>query len=140
MSNKKYTVEIADSTGHSVVEMTKQEISDKVKSSKGSWLFVDNRLVDVDILSEVDLNTDSKVRIMPGIVGGMKNGTIRVEVADSTGHSVVDMSRNDLVKMSLADGSWVFVNDQLVSAHEIAKMNFNDDTKVRAMPGLIGGV
>ena len=26
MSNNKYTVEIADSTGHSVVEMTKQEI------------------------------------------------------------------------------------------------------------------
>ena len=140
MSNKKYTVEIADSTGHSVVEMTKQEISDKVQSSKGSWLFVDNRLVDVDILPEIDLSTDSKVRIMPGIVGGMNNEKIRVEVADSTGHSVIDMSRNDLVKMSQTNGSWVFVNDQLVSAHEIAKMDFDNETKVRAMPGLIGGL
>ena len=122
------------------LKMTKQEISDKIQSSKGSWLFVDNRLVDVDILPEIDLSTDSKVRIMPGIVGGMNNEKIRVEVADSTGHSVIDMSRNDLVKMSQTNGSWVFVNDQLVSAHEIAKMDFDNETKVRAMPGLIGGL
>ena len=54
---------------------------------------------------------------MPGIVGGMNNEKIRVEVADSTG-LCIDMSRNDLVKMSQTNGSWVFVNDQLVSARD----------------------
>ena len=45
MSEKKYIVEIADSTGHSVVEMTAPEIVEKATESDGSWIFVDNRLV-----------------------------------------------------------------------------------------------
>ena len=70
MSDKKYIVEIADSTGHSVVEMTAREIVEKTNEAKGSWVFVDNRLVETKEIENMEISTDSKIRIMPGITGG----------------------------------------------------------------------
>ena len=39
-----------------------------------------------------------------------------------------------------AQGSWVFVNDRLVNAADVAAMNLADDSRIRLMPGLIGGL
>ena len=63
-----------------------------------------------------------------------------VEIADASGHSTVQMTQRELAdKASQTQGSWVFVNDQLVSAADIADMNLDAGSRVRLMPGLVGG-
>ena len=42
-------------------------------------------------------------------------------------------------KANQTQGSWVFVNDQLVSAADIAGMNLDAGSRIRLMPGLVGG-
>ena len=71
MSDKMYRVEIADATGHSVVEMTKTEISEKARSTEGTWVFVDDRLVSADEIDNLEMADDASVRLMPGLVGGV---------------------------------------------------------------------
>ena len=140
MSEKKYIVEIADSTGHSVVEMTAPEIVEKATESDGSWIFVDNRLVNANELEDMDIATDSKIRIMPGIGGGLEEEpTYTVEVADSTGHSVVEMTKPELVETANTQGTWLFVDDKMVSATELQSMNIETSSRLRSMPGLVGG-
>ena len=63
-----------------------------------------------------------------------------VEIADKSGHSVVEMTQEQIVEESQrAAGTWVFVNDQLVSAADIAGMNLEAGSRIRLMPGLVGG-
>jgi len=59
MSDKMYRVEIADATGHSVVEMTKTEISEKARSTEGTWVFVDDRLVSADEINNLEMADDA---------------------------------------------------------------------------------
>ena len=66
---EKFTVEIANMTGHSVVEMTREEIQETAKQA-GAWVFVDNTLVSATEIAEVELNQDTSLRVLPGIVGG----------------------------------------------------------------------
>ena len=142
MSDKKYIVEIADSTGHSVVEMTAREIVEKTNEAAGSWVFVDNRLVETKEIENMEISTDSKIRIMPGIVGGVSNEEelYTVEVADKTGHSIVEMSKKELVETANSGGTWLFVDDKMVSAAELKSMKIEQGSRLRAMPGLVGGV
>jgi len=140
MSDKIYRVEIADATGHSVVEMTKTEISEKARSTEGTWVFVDDRLVSADEIANLEMADDASVRLMPGLVGGADEATITVEIADATGHSVVEMTKTELTeKATSSEGTWVFVDDRLVSADEIDNLDFSQASKVRLMPGLVGG-
>ena len=140
MSDKMYRVEIADATGHSVVEMTKTEISEKARSTEGTWVFVDDRLVSADEIDNLEMADDASVRLMPGLVGGVDEPTITVEIADATGHSVVEMTKSELTeKATSSEGTWVFVDDRLVSANEIDNLDMADDASVRLMPGLVGG-
>ena len=141
MSDKKYIVEIADSTGHSVVEMTAREIVEKTSEAKGSWVFVDNRLVETKEIENMEISTDSKIRIMPGIVGGASDDEelYTVEVADKTGHSIVEMSKTELVNTASSGGTWLFVDDRMVSASELKSMEIEKGSRLRAMPGLVGG-
>ena len=63
-----------------------------------------------------------------------------VEIADASGQSTVQMSQNEIAeKANQTQGSWVFVNDQLVSAADIAGMNLDAGSRIRLMPGLVGG-
>ena len=142
MSDKKYIVEIADSTGHSVVEMTAREIVEKTNEAAGSWVFVDNRLVETKEIENMEISTDSKIRIMPGIVGGVSNEEelYTVEVADKTGHSIVEMSKAELVETANSGGTWLFVDDKMVSAAELKSMEIEQSSRLRAMPGLVGGI
>ena len=142
MSEKRYIVEIEDSTGHSVVEMTAPEIVEKATESEGSWIFVDNRLVGAGELENMEIGTDSKIRIMPGIVGGLasEEPSYTVEVADSTGHSIVEMTKSELVETASTEGTWLFVDDKMVSATELQSMNIESSSRLRAMPGLVGGI
>jgi hypothetical protein len=65
-----YTVEIADPTGHSVVEMTKSEIIDQAKQQAGSWIFVDSCMVATDALADTDLSTAQHIRMVPALLAG----------------------------------------------------------------------
>ncbi len=72
----------------------------------------------------------------------MKEKTVfDVEIADASGHSVVQMSQNEIAeKATQSQGTWVFVNDQLVSAADVASMNLDAGSRIRLMPGLVGGL
>jgi sulfur carrier protein ThiS len=86
------------------------------------------------------LEAGSRIRLMPGLVGGQDAPTFVVEIADSTGHAEAVMTQAELTeKVNATQGSWVFVNDQLVSAADIADMNLEAGSRIRLMPGLVGG-
>ena len=108
MSEKTYTVEIADATGHSVVEMTKTELISQASNAKGSWVFVDNKMVAADELANTNFDDAQHIRMVPALQAGKDEKTYTVEIADATGHSVVEMTKTDLINQATsAKGSWV---------------------------------
>ena len=136
----KFEVEIADASGHSTVQMTKNELTEKVNSTQGSWVFVNDQLVSAADIAGMDLEVGSRIRLMPGLVGGQDAPTFVVEIADSTGHAEAVMTQAELVeKANATQGSWVFVNDQLVNTSDLADMNMEAGSRIRLMPGLVGG-
>ena len=139
-NNMKFEVEIADASGHSTVQMTKNELTEKVNSTQGSWVFVNDQLVSAADIANMTLEAGSRIRLMPGLVGGQDAPTFVVEIADSTGHAEAVMTQAEITeKVNSTQGSWVFVNDQLVSAADIANMNLEAGSRIRLMPGLVGG-
>ena len=89
----------------------------------------------------MNLEEGSRIRMMPGLVGGNDAPTFVVQTADSTGHSEVVMTQAEIASKAASDNSaWVFVNDQLVSAADIADMNLEEGSRIRMMPGLVGGL
>ena len=103
-------------------------------------MFVNNQLVNTADLVGLDMEAGSSVRMAPGLIGGQDAPTFDVEIADATGHSTVQMTQDELVeKAGQTQGSWVFVNNQLVSTAEIANMNLEAGSRIRLMPGLVGG-
>ena len=141
MDNKmKFEVEIADASGHSTVQMTHNELTEKVNATQGSWVFVNDQLVSAADIADMNLEAGSRIRLMPGLVGGRDLPTFVVEIADSTGHAEAVMTQAEITeKVNSTQGSWVFVNDQLVSAADIADMNLEAGSRIRLMPGLVGG-
>ena len=141
MENKtKFDVEIADASGHSIVQMTQNEIAQKAGQTQGSWVFVNDQLVNTTDIADMNLEAGSRIRLMPGLVGGQDAPTFVVEIADSNGHSEVVMTQAEITeKVGQTQGSWVFVNDQLVNTTDIADMNLEAGSRIRLMPGLIGG-
>ena len=141
MDNKmKFEVEIADASGHSTVQMTQNELTEKVNATQGSWVFVNDQLVSAADIAGMNLEAGSRIRLMPGLVGGQDAPTFVVEIADSTGHAEAVMTQAEITeKVNSTQGSWVFVNDQLVSAADIAGMNLEAGSRIRLMPGLVGG-
>ena len=141
MQNEKmFEVEIADASGHSTVQMSQNEIAEKANQTQGSWVFVNDQLVSATDIAEMNLEAGSRIRLMPGLVGGQDAPTFVVEIADSTGHTEAVMTQAELAeKASLRQGSWVFVNDQLVDVADVAEMNLDAGSRIRLMPGLVGG-
>ena len=139
-NNMKFEVEIADASGHSTVQMTQNELTEKVNSTQGSWVFVNDQLVSAADIAGMNLEAGSRIRLMPGLVGGQDAPTFVVEIADSTGHAEAVMTQAEITeKVNSTQGSWVFVNDQLVSAADIAGTNLEAGSRIRLMPGLVGG-
>lgn len=62
-----------------------------------------------------------------------------VEIANMTGHSVVEMTRTEIQETARKPGAWIFVDNTLVSADEIAEVELSQDTTLRVMPGIVGG-
>ena len=65
-----FDVEIADASGHSTVQMTQRELADKASQTQGSWVFVNDQLVSTSDIADMNLAAGSRVRLMPGLVGG----------------------------------------------------------------------
>ena len=134
-----YTVEVADSTGHSVVEMTKPELVETA-NTQGTWLFVDDKMVSATELQSMNIETSSRLRAMPGLVGGAEENRFTVEVADETGHSEILMTKPELIEhANNCQGTWVFVDNRMVSTADLAEIDLVDAQKIRLMPGLVGG-
>ena len=139
-NNTKFDVEIADASGHSVVQMTQNEIADKATQTQGSWVFVNNQLVSAADIADMNLEAGSRIRLMPGLVGGQDAPTFVVQITDKSGHSEVVMTQAEIADTAEQNSElWVFVNNQLVSAADIADMNLSEGSTVRLAPGLIGG-
>ena len=63
-----------------------------------------------------------------------------VEIADRTGHSSLSLTKQetlDLIEMN--QGSWIYKDNQMVQATDIASANWTDVGTIRIMPGLTGG-
>ena len=135
-----FVVQITDRFGHSEVVMTKAQIVDKASQNNDLWVFVNNQLVNTADLADLNMEVGSSVRMAPGIIGGQDAPAFDVEIADATGHSIVSMTQTELVeKAGQTQGSWVFINNQLVSTAEIANMHLEAGSRIRLMPGLVGG-
>ena len=71
MSEVTTTVEIADKTGHTTLELTKSETLSRVAASEGSWVFAGDQLVQAEQLARSNWETVGTVRIVPALVGGL---------------------------------------------------------------------
>tara|TARA_B100000029_G_scaffold229906_1_gene227404 strand:+ start:404 stop:685 length:282 start_codon:yes stop_codon:yes gene_type:complete len=65
------TVEVADKSGHSTLQLTKEETLERVSDSPGAWVFANNQMVQPQQLRNADWGTVGTVRIVPGLVGGV---------------------------------------------------------------------
>ncbi|MFL2949339.1 MAG: hypothetical protein ACJZ40_03015 [Candidatus Poseidoniaceae archaeon] len=140
MSETLYQVKIADETGHTVAQMTKPEIVAKATETQGAWVFVNDRLVSTAELKGMAFEATDQFKIMPGLVGG-SDEQFEVEIADETGHSVVKMSQAEIAeKATSGDAAWVFVDNTMVAAKDIAAMDFTGVQKIRMVPPLVGGM
>ena len=136
-----FVVEIASSEGHTEAVMTQAEVASEATKSQGSWVFVNDQLVSATDVAEMNLEAGSRIRLMPGLVGGQDAPTFVVEIASSEGHTEAVMTQAEVAsEATKSQGSWVFVNDQLVSATDVAEMNLEAGSRIRLMPGLVGGL
>jgi len=67
-SNRPYLVTISDTTAYSEIEMSFLELF-RYASDGGHWVFIDDRLVETSVITPLDLDTATSIRIMPGICG-----------------------------------------------------------------------
>ena len=66
----KIKVQIADKTGQTDLVLSPAETVEAIQQNSSSWVFADNRMVQANQMDEANLSTVSKVRILPGLVGG----------------------------------------------------------------------
>ena len=133
-----FTVLVASKEGDEAMLMTKQEISDKLTSNNANWLFVDGQMVDAASIANIDLDQDNVLRLVPSIVGGAEKFT--VQITDSTGHTVCEMTKEEITTSAKEANNWVFVDGQMVAASAIADTDLSQATEIRMTRPLVGGV
>jgi uncharacterized protein YchJ len=133
-----FTVLVASKEGDEAMLMTKQEISDKLTSNNANWLFVDGQMVDAASIANIDLDQDNVLRLVPSIVGGAE--TFTVQITDSTGHTVCEMTKEEITTSAKEANNWVFVDGQMVAASAIADTDLSQATEIRMTRPLVGGL
>ncbi len=133
-----FTVLVASKAGDEAMLMTKQEISDKLTSNNANWLFVDGQMVDAASIANIDLDQDNVLRLVPSIVGGAEKFT--VQITDSTGHTVCEMTKEEITTSAKEANNWVFVDGQMVAASAIADTDLSQATEIRMTRPLVGGL
>ena len=133
-----FTVLVASEAGDQAMLMTKQELAGELENNQGNWLFVDGQMVDAVTIENTELNQDNVLRLVPSIVGGSESFT--VQVTDSTGHSVVQMTKEELTTSAQAGNNWVFVDGQMVAASAIEGTDLSQAAEIRLTRPLVGGL
>tara|TARA_A100001037_G_scaffold209042_1_gene187254 strand:+ start:231 stop:461 length:231 start_codon:yes stop_codon:yes gene_type:complete len=69
----------------------------------------------------------------------MEEITTMVEIADHTGHTVVQMSRSQVSDLASAADRWVYAGGQRVSPEQIAQADWSTVGTVSVMPRIVYG-
>ncbi len=133
-----FTVLVASEAGDQAMTMTKQELTNELTSNQGNWLFVDGQMVDAATIANTELSQDNVLRLVPSIVGGSE--TFMVQITDSTGHSVCEMTKEEIASSAKEANNWVFVDGQMVAASAIAETDLSQATEIRMTRPLVGGL
>jgi len=133
-----FRVSFRDQTEEVEAWLTQAEIIEQSRNRFESWLFVGHNIWDETLLLGRSIPNDAEVTFL---LRDVSTDTYRVEIADVMGGSEYLLTKSEIVERANAAlvGSWVFVNDQLATVLMIAEFDFQPDTKVRIMPGLVGG-
>ena len=133
-----FTVLVASEKGDQAMLMTKQELAGELANNQGNWLFVDGQMVDAATIANTELNQDNVLRLVPSIVGGAE--TFIVQITDSTGHTVCEMTKEEIATSAKEANNWVFVDGQMVAASAIADTDLSQATEIRMTRPLVGGL
>ena len=132
-----FTVLVASREGDESILMTKQELSDKLTSNNANWLFIDGQMVDAATIENTELSQNNVLRLVPSIVGGSE--TFTVQITDASGHSVCEMTKEEIATSAKEANNWVFVDGQMVAASAIAEADLAQATEIRMTRPLVGG-
>lgn len=132
-----FTVLVASREGDESILMTKQELSDKLTSNNANWLFIDGQMVDAATIENTELSQDNVLRLVPSIVGGSE--TFTVQITDASGHSVCEMTKEEIATSAKEANNWVFVDGKMVAASAIAETDLDQATEIRMTRPLVGG-
>ena len=133
-----FTVLVASEKGDQAMLMTKQELAGELTNNRGNWLFVDGQMVDAATIANTELSQDNVLRLVPSIVGGSE--TFTVQITDATGHSVCEMTKEEIATSAKEANNWVFVDGQMVAASAIAETDLSQATEIRMTRPLVGGL
>ena len=132
-----FTVLVASEKGAQAMTMTKQQLEGELTSNRGNWLFVDGQMVDAATIENTELNQDNVLRLVPSIVGGSE--TFTVQITDATGHSVCEMTKEEIASSAKEGNNWVFVDGQMVASSAIAETDLAQAAEIRITRPLVGG-
>ena len=124
-----FTVLVASEKGDQAMTMTKQQLAGELTSNRGNWLFVDGQMVDAATIENTELNQDNVLRLVPSIVGGSE--TFTVQITDATGHSVCEMTKEEIASSAKEGNNWVFVDGQMVASSAIAETDLAQAAEIR---------
>ena len=133
-----FTVFVASEKGDQAMSMTKQELTTILTNTESNWLFVDGQMVDAATIENTELSQDNVLRLVPSIVGGSE--TFTVQITDSTGHTVCEMTKEEIATSAKEADNWVFVDGQMVAASAIADTDLSQATEIRMTRPLVGGL
>ena len=133
-----FTVFVASEKGDQAKTMTKQELTNELTNNQSNWLFVDGQMVDAATIANTELSQDNVLRLVPSIVGGSE--TFTVQITDSTGHTVCEMTKEEIVTSAKEANNWVFVDGQMVAASAIAETDLAQASEIRMTRPLVGGL
>ena len=133
-----FTVLVASEKGDQAMTMTKQQLAGELTSNRGNWLFVDGQMVDAATIENTELNQDNVLRLVPAIVGGSE--TFTVQITDATGHSVCEMTKEEIASSAREGNNWVFVDGQMVASSAIAETDLAQAAEIRMTRPLVGGL
>ena len=132
-----FTVLVSSEKGDQAMTMTKQQLAGELTSNRGNWLFVDGQMVDAATIENTELNQDNVLRLVPSIVGGSE--TFTVQITDATGHSVCEMTKEEIASSAKEGNNWVFVVGQMVASSAIAETDLAQAAEIRITRPLVGG-
>ena len=103
-----------------------------------------NALGDNNISTSHSTRSDGGLKVPErtnkNIGGNSMNHTIKVQLADKTGHTQMLLSPAETVEtIQQNSGNWIYADNQLIQADQVNEDNLSTVASVRILPGLVGG-